>query len=295
MTGVGQTGIQGETGIQGFTGLALGSTGIQGVTGLCGETGIQGVGLTGLQGGTGIQGVTGVRGFTGLALGSTGLQGQTGIRGGTGIQGVTGVGQTGIQGETGICGQTGIQGFTGLALGSTGLQGITGLANFIESGSYPAIGVTPTLLWNETSNALFAGVTGTFGKWVQISAGSIQGGQGVTGVGSNERLWSVTLGNPIAATLPGPKMKVNGTLTRISSHIVGGTNVVFNVYDRTNVSQTGTALMTASQTATTTEVNNPPTGSFASTSLPADSWLYLKIDSTSGLPSWFTVSTAFTV
>ena len=106
----------------------------------------------------------------------------SGSAGPQGIQGQTGFyGPTGIYGPTGVNGATGITGFTGLALGSTGIQGITGLANFWERVNYPGIGVDHILLWNETDEALFVGVTGV-NHWVQISAGSPQGDHGDTGI-----------------------------------------------------------------------------------------------------------------
>jgi len=130
---------------------SLGSTGLQGAIGNTGAQGITGLGTTGLQGYTGAQGVTG--------LGTTGLQGYTGA------QGVTGLGTTGLQGQTGF-------------------QGSTGLNPLIDSTGYPVF--TPvTLLWNSTNEALYAGITGVGGKYIQISAGAqAQSAFGsVTGVG----------------------------------------------------------------------------------------------------------------
>jgi len=187
------TGIQGQTGTQGYTG-SQGVTGLSGVTGLIGLTGYQGYtgaqGVTGLLGLTGSQGLTGAQGqgITGL-FGATGLQGVTGAQGLTGAQGNTGVhgvtgfigltgaqGYTGAQGITGVVGVTGLAGFTGL-IGLTGSQGTTGLVNFLDIPTFPAVGVTPILLWNEVDEALYAGVTGV-GHWVQISSGSLQGATG---------------------------------------------------------------------------------------------------------------------
>ena len=326
----GDTGIQGDTGIiglQGRTGLqGGGQTGVQGITGLqnvlieatypdpttitdptilyntiddalfldIGTDGTSWIqisagsktGATGLVGPSG--GGTGLQGQTGI-LGPTGIQGLTGFYGQTGIQGVTGFqGQTGIQGLTGFYGQTGISGQTGIQ-GQTGIRGITGLANFIEAGSYPTVGVPPTLLWNYDDNTLFAGITGA-GPWVQISAGSMQGSTGVQA--SLNRVCSWTIGNPVAGGIPGPQMIEAGTVTKISSFVTAATSVSFNIYDRTNVSQTGTKLMTTDQTATTTDAS---TVSFASASLPANSWLWLQIDATSGSPPYFTASVAYTV
>jgi len=53
--------------------------------------------------------------------------------------------------------------------------------NFLDEPTYPSpIGVTPALLWNETDEALFAGITGVE-HWVQISSASQQGPQGDIG------------------------------------------------------------------------------------------------------------------
>jgi hypothetical protein len=128
-------------------------------------------------------GVQGSDSWVQISAGS--LQGQQGL---TGVQGAgfTGVqGDTGLQGITGPFGgpqgDTGLQGLTGLR-GATGVQGLTGLANFIEDPVYPVLGAPePCLLWQSSDGALFAGTTGV-GHWVQISAGSLQGQVGLTGV-----------------------------------------------------------------------------------------------------------------
>ena len=290
--GGGGPGIQGATGIKGNDGIR-GGTGIQGSQGLIGGTGIQGE--TGLTGGTGIQGVTGI------ALGQTGIQGVTGLTGGTGVQGGTGLanfltsadlpmstptmipsllwsvekealyaGVTGVvwvqissgalQGGTGFCGQTGIQGVTGF-VGGTGVQGVTGL-----------VGGTG-----------IQGVTGLIGG---------TGVQGVTGIGSNVRVVSWIINNPVAGEIPGPKMMEAGILARINSFVSAATSVSFNLYDRTNVSQTGMALMTSDLTSVVTDSS---VTAFSSSSLPANSWLWLKIDATSGTPSCLSVSAAYLV
>ena len=195
----GETGFYGQTGFQGITGISGGGTGLQGPTGIKGGTGIQGgTGIIGLIGGTGIQGVTGLVGGTGIQ-GGTGILGVTGFVGGTGVQGITGlVGGTGVHGVTGLVGGTGIQGITGF-YGQTGIignQGSTGLANFIDTDlqPLPVINLTPVLLWSEAKEALYMGATG-IGTWIQISAGSLQGGtgfQGVTGIYGKTGIQGVT-------------------------------------------------------------------------------------------------------
>ena len=257
----GADGVDGKQGVTGILGID-GQTGIQGDTGIAGQTGIQGdtgiagignfiqdplfpqpiidpsflwnqtdealyVGVTGVSDWVqiGTSGEKGDQGATGMGIqGVTGLMGPTGIQGDTGIQGV---GFTGLQGlanwiedpnfpdpivtepillwnqttEALFCGVTGIshwvqisgngsQGLTGLRgpgggdQGHTGLQGVTGfegLANFIEDPLYPPIITEPIFLWNTTDEALFAGITG-INHWVQISAGSEKGDQGLQGV-----------------------------------------------------------------------------------------------------------------
>lgn len=98
-----------------------------------------------------------------------GPQGPVGPQGPAGADGAPGA--AGIQGHTGIQGLTGLQGYTGP----------TGLANFIVDG-YPEIVADPALLWNISDEALFVGVTGINGHWVQVGAGKA-GPQGVTGIG----------------------------------------------------------------------------------------------------------------
>jgi len=199
----GVTGFQGQTGIQGVTGIQ-GGTGIQGVTGLSitGSTGVQG--LTGLSGGgaTGLQGHTGLQGMTGMqGGGETGVQGTTGIQGLTGSQGVTGL--IGIQGLTGLQGQTGIQ-------GTQGNTGLLGLANFTDATNFVPLGVTPELLWNETDEALYAGITG-IGRWVQISAGSLQGATGQTGIQGQTGIGSGGGDATVALTFYTPEIRDNHT------------------------------------------------------------------------------------
>jgi Collagen triple helix repeat (20 copies) len=131
--------------------------------------------------------------FTSSMLGGLGTQGPPGPQGPQGDPGAQGPqgdpgaqgpqGDPGAQGPQGDPGQQGVTGIAGIAGGGTGIQGLTGLqglANFIDSPDYPALGVTPELLWNEESEVLFVGITG-IGNWVQISAGSIAGGTGITG------------------------------------------------------------------------------------------------------------------
>jgi hypothetical protein len=85
-------------------------------------------------------------------------------------------------GATGIIGATGFNGAPGTQ-GVTGPKGTTGLANFLDMASYPPVGVKPVLLYNETDNALFCGVTGS-NSWIQISAGAMAGATGPQGSGS---------------------------------------------------------------------------------------------------------------
>lgn len=115
--------------------------------------------------------------------GTTGVQGPVGPRGPQGVQGTQGpqgaIGLQGIQGHIGAKGEIGATG-----IGCRGATGLSGLANFIEADYFPdPIGVTPVLLWNQDDQALFAGVTGV-NDWVQISAGSLQGATGLSGVGT---------------------------------------------------------------------------------------------------------------
>jgi len=88
--------------------------------------------------------------------------------------------------------------------------------------------------------------------------------------------------NPIAGNYIGPRFYQAQGLVRISSAVASATNTIFNIYDRTSVNQTGTKMMTADMTATTTFTDRST--AFASTAIPADSWLNLSITSVSGSP-----------
>jgi collagen type VII alpha len=68
-------------------------------------------------------------------------------------------------------------------VGATGLQGATGLANFLEAATLPAPSIIPVVGWSWNDEALYAQFTGSAsGKWVQISAASIQGPTGPAGL-----------------------------------------------------------------------------------------------------------------
>jgi hypothetical protein len=64
--------------------------------------------------------------------------------------------------------------------GADGVQGVTGVANFIQDPTFPTI-LPCELLWNTVDEALFAGISGVGGHWIQISAGSVQGPTGLVG------------------------------------------------------------------------------------------------------------------
>jgi hypothetical protein len=149
-------------------------------------------GATGLTGSTGVQGNIGMDGATGVQ----GIQGETGIQGKTGVQGQTGIvnfrdssSWDGPAGETpillfnrqdealyaGVTGLSWIQVSSGSLQGATGEQGITGVMPVLDRTDFPAF-VAPIIMWNREDEALYAGVTGIGGNWVQISAGGAGGG-----------------------------------------------------------------------------------------------------------------------
>lgn len=116
--------------------------------------------------------------------GVTGAPGPRGPVGPRGPQGVPGTSIVGPAGQKGLKGNQGVTGLQGIGCrGMTGVSGNTGIANFLDTTAFPSIiGITPVLLFNETDNALYVGVTGA-DHWIQISAGAQQGATGATGYG----------------------------------------------------------------------------------------------------------------
>jgi hypothetical protein len=211
-----------------------------------------------LIGGTGILGETGLQG-------ETGIQGVTGLIGGTGIQGVTG-----LIGGTGILGETGIQGVTGLALGSTGIQGVTGL-----------IGGTGIL--GETGIQGVTGILGTSG---------VTGLIGGTGIGDDIRSFSWILTGPVAAGIPGCRLKETTTATEISASTTAASGIRFNVQYRDNLSHTGNTLLATAMIAGITGMS---TTTLQNTSMTAGYWLWLDLQGITGAPGTAAVTLTGTV
>ena len=68
------------------------------------------------------------------------------------------------------------------AVGTQGATGLQGLANFTDATSFPPIVDPPELFWNDSNEALYAGVSGIGGPvWIQISSAALQGTTGSSG------------------------------------------------------------------------------------------------------------------
>lgn len=242
-------------------------------------------GATGSKGDTGSQGCTGPIGVTGL-IGETGAQGNTGTQGETGPQGLTGlIGETGSQGHTGTQGITGSVGVTGLVgptgtIGETGAQGTTGLANFIDVLDFPAIGAPPILLWNEQDEALYVGITGV-GKWVQISAGSMQGATGLNSL----NLKSFTMDSPTASeniTLFYIDTAITITAVRGVLYDGSGTpSVTIDILHAADRSTAGTSIFAAPREITSISTGDDLTLG-GTTYIPANRFIWFVISAKSG-------------
>jgi hypothetical protein len=201
------------------------------------------------------------------------VTGILGLDGETGIQGVTGlIGGTGIQGQTGIVGGTGIQGVTGLALGYTGIQGVTGLV-----GGTGIQGVT--------------GILGTSGVTGLIGGTGLQG-TGVTGIGDNIRSFSWILTGPVAAGIPGCRLKETTTATEISASTTATSGIRFNIQYRDNLSHTGNTLLATAMIAGITGMS---TTTLQNTSMTAGYWLWLDLQGITGAPGTAAVTLTGTV
>ena len=177
----GYSGYSGKQGSSGYSGLATsgysGYSGVDGHIGATGPSGYSGVGSSGYSGYSGSTGSDGPSGYSGR--GTSGYSG-SGVSGYSGLSGYSGyLGYSGYSGYSGS-GISGASGYSGSGIsGYSGYKGDTGVANFVDRYDYPTFSPVQ-LLWNETDNALFAGVSGS-DHWVQISSSSTQGLPGISG------------------------------------------------------------------------------------------------------------------
>jgi hypothetical protein len=140
-------------------------------------------------------------------------------------------------------------------------------------------------MWNATDEALYAEVS-EIGKWVQISAASLQGPQGL--VGNYKRLYQFSVAAPVVGVVPGPRLFCDESCIRVSSFVTTGTNCTFNIQDRTTApNTTGLNIMSVDQTAVTT---NTDCTAFSNQILKADSWVFLNITGVTAMSGTLSVT-----
>jgi hypothetical protein len=106
------------------------------------------------------------------------------------------------------------------------------------------------------------------------------------------RVFSWVMANPVAGGIPGPRLKVAATVTRIDSYCIGATSVTFNIEERSTIGSAGSNLLAADQVA---DVNGETAVAFADSALAADNWLWLDIASVSGTPTMVVVTLSVTI
>ena len=245
-------------------GAIRGPIGYHGSKGFTGSRGLQG--YTGSRGFNGSKGFTGSRGDTGFT-GSRGFNGSRGFTGSRGIQGFTG--SRGIQGFTGSRGFNGSRGFTG----SRGIQGFTG--------SRGSLGFTGS-----------RGFTGSQGFTGSRGSTGFVGSRGVIGNASPR---SITIDAPTATEKMAMFYTTNSlTISKIVSVCPGGVSpsVTFYLYYGSDISTTGTAVVTAGMTVTSTTTGLITT-SFNNATIPANNFLWITTTAKSGEVPTLTVSVEF--
>lgn len=101
-------------------------------------------------------------------------------------------------------------------------------------------------------------------------------------------IWIVK--NPAVGGIPGPIAALNNlTALRVDAFVSGGTNVVFNLEERSVITAAGTGLTSGNVTAVVTGVT---TTTFANSSIAEGNWVFLNIVSLSGSPSYLSITLA---
>lgn len=116
------------------------------------------------------------------------------------------------------------------------------------------------------------------------------GPTGPTGPGSAIRTFTWVISSPASGVVYGPRLKEAHTVTRVDSSVNKG-SVTFNINERTNLTQSGSNILTTSQIALASGVNST---SFSDSSLGADNWLALNISSISSAPDQLVVTISAT-
>ena len=94
-----------------------------------------------------------------------------------------------------------------------------------------------------------------------------------------------TLGSPIVAGIPGPRIPAVRNAVRMDAYVVGGTSATFNVELRNTIGTPGTDIMAEDLTAT----SSGATATISVMMLPGQ-WLWLDISAVSGAVSEFVVT-----
>jgi hypothetical protein len=163
-------------------------------------------------------------------------------------------GASGISGASGAVGTSGYSGLSG-AVGTSGYSGLSGIGTSGYSG--------------------------------------LSGASGISGYsGTNVRTFTWVITTPAVGGIPGPRLKVAATATRIDSYVTAATSVTFNIEERSTIGSAGSNLLSSDQVADT---NGETTTSFADSALAADNWLWLDISAISGTPGTLVVTLSMTV
>ena len=110
---------------------------------------------------------------------------------------------------------------------------------------------------------------------------------GPTGPAGTKRVMYFTVSYPGAATIPLGVIEEAWTAAKIEAYIFGGTNVVFNIEERTTPGTAGTNMMTSDMTALTTLVTD---AALANPGLAAGNTLALDIASVSGAVTYIAIT-----
>ena len=98
--------------------------------------------------------------------------------------------------------------------------------------------------------------------------------------------------NPATGGIPGPRLKVAHTVTRLDSYVTAATSVTFNIEERSTIGSAGTDILASDQVADT---DGAIASSFSNAGLAADCWLWLDISAVSGTPGKVVITLSCTV
>jgi hypothetical protein len=108
---------------------------------------------------------------------------------------------------------------------------------------------------------------------------------------STTRLIPWVIKNPAIGGIPGPRLKVAYTVTRIDAFVVGGTSADFNIEERSTIGTPGTDIMYSEMSI---GVSGDETTAFANAGLAANNGLWLDISNVVGAVEYLAVTLAVT-